>query len=447
MWQHSKCHGLTPKKVEDPSFHFVCSTCKRKEEDAKKPKIAPLKLGKNRPSASPKAQRAEVMPEAIGKAKDSGLPPHIQRQLDGVYIPPAHQNDHAVGGPSLSPQGQLQGPPGYQHPPVSNFAPRAPQQPWQGQMVPPPSRPGNSAYSGGYARSPPGNGYTGSSPHQQQHQNAHQNAVQSAGGHPGHPGYQPQLTAQQSGSGSYAANGMTASPHPFQSTPSSMQPHDARRPSFPQHSYYPPSNYRIPQPPQQSQQQRRGSAQLISGYSSPAKPKSSASPPQERFSTPSQRLNHQPAPPRLAQSPQTSFPPPVDQSQQGVPSPAKSSPHPAPHHSTQSPALVSTPSNTLRPPSANGPNAFETPKMPNQPRVGIVADGMSGPWPEGSKAIPQKHDQSPAPPSSAHAVGEMKIVPPVAALAPSPSQEAAGATGSIPVKKLPGEGNVANSSP
>lgn len=85
--------------------------------------------------------------------------------------------------------------------------------------------------------------------------------------------------------------------------------------------------------------------------------------------------------------------------------------------------------------------------MSNQLGDDIATDGMSGPWPEGSKAIPQKHDQSPAPPSSAHAVGEMKVVPPVAALAPSPSQEAAGAAGTIPVKKMPGEGSVADSSP
>ncbi|KAF1825812.1 uncharacterized protein K489DRAFT_301057, partial [Dissoconium aciculare CBS 342.82] len=46
VWQHSKCHGFTPKQAEREGFVFVCATCKRKEEDAKKPKIPSLKLGK-----------------------------------------------------------------------------------------------------------------------------------------------------------------------------------------------------------------------------------------------------------------------------------------------------------------------------------------------------------------------------------------------------------------
>lgn len=66
---------------------------------------------------------------------------------------------------------------------------------------------------------------------------------------------------------------------------------------------------------------------------------------------------------------------------------------------------------------------------------------MSGPWPESSKTIPQKHDQSPAPqplPASMLsrtpvAVGGAGILPPN--LAPSPVQVAQGEKGSVPVKK------------
>lgn len=74
---------------------------------------------------------------------------------------------------------------------------------------------------------------------------------------------------------------------------------------------------------------------------------------------------------------------------------------------------------------------------------GIAADGMSGPWPEGSKAIPTKNDQSPAPPSSSQTVGETKILPPVAPLAPSPQSLQMHGTvpgesvGNVPVKKMP----------
>lgn len=77
----------------------------------------------------------------------------------------------------------------------------------------------------------------------------------------------------------------------------------------------------------------------------------------------------------------------------------------------------------MRPGSRGGPSHASN----------VAADGMSGPWPESSKAIPQKHDQSPAPPSSAHALSERKIFPPATPLAPSPGQQAAGV---IPVKKM-----------
>jgi hypothetical protein len=66
----------------------------------------------------------------------------------------------------------------------------------------------------------------------------------------------------------------------------------------------------------------------------------------------------------------------------------------------------------------------------------VAADGMSGPWPEGSKAIPQKHDQSPAPPSTAQDIRDKSIFPPATPLAPSHSQQVAAETGSIPVKKM-----------
>ncbi|EGP91599.1 uncharacterized protein MYCGRDRAFT_33646, partial [Zymoseptoria tritici IPO323] len=44
VWQHSKCHGFAAKQAEKEDFSFICATCRRKEEDAKKPKIPPLKL-------------------------------------------------------------------------------------------------------------------------------------------------------------------------------------------------------------------------------------------------------------------------------------------------------------------------------------------------------------------------------------------------------------------
>ncbi|EXJ85944.1 hypothetical protein A1O1_06313 [Capronia coronata CBS 617.96] len=40
VWQHSKCLGISKSAAEKDDFHFVCDDCKRKEEDAKKPKIS-----------------------------------------------------------------------------------------------------------------------------------------------------------------------------------------------------------------------------------------------------------------------------------------------------------------------------------------------------------------------------------------------------------------------
>ncbi|OAL32783.1 hypothetical protein AYO20_07739 [Fonsecaea nubica] len=40
VWQHSKCLGISEPAAEKKDFHFVCKDCRRKEEDAKRPKIS-----------------------------------------------------------------------------------------------------------------------------------------------------------------------------------------------------------------------------------------------------------------------------------------------------------------------------------------------------------------------------------------------------------------------
>ncbi|RAL17209.1 putative PHD finger domain protein [Aspergillus homomorphus CBS 101889] len=44
VWQHSKCLGILKHEAEREDFHFVCDDCKRREEEAKRPKIPPLKF-------------------------------------------------------------------------------------------------------------------------------------------------------------------------------------------------------------------------------------------------------------------------------------------------------------------------------------------------------------------------------------------------------------------
>lgn len=414
VWQHSKCHNFSPKQVEKDGFHFVCAPCKRKEEDAKKPKIPTLKL-KKKESASPEAQRPSSRPSSSAANGPKGaLPDHIARQLDGGYYPSPHQSPatytQLANGPSLSPFGQAQGPPGYRYPPVGNFAPGShhappPQQPWSGSPLPPP-RPGSS----GYAQSPPppmANGYGSPPQHQYQHQNMHHNAVAASGGHP--PQHSPyQGHAPPNGYSPRAPGGM----YPM------TQPPPQQPPQYQQH----PNYQRPPQPPP-------AGGHLMNGFQSPSKGAAQAVPPQQRPPQQSYSYNGVPhySPQHPSQrppshSPNTHFVPP-DYRQMNAQSPKKASPAPNAYqqHPYQRPLAPSPapqnghhayPGQVLRPGSANGiPPQFETPQQQPQRTPSqqgnpspagansnhVAADGMSGPWPEGSKAIPQKHDRSPAP--------------------------------------------------
>ncbi|CAK4031548.1 hypothetical protein DOTSEDRAFT_49448 [Lecanosticta acicola] len=437
VWQHSKCHGFSPKQAESESFSFVCNTCKRKEEDAKKPKIPPLKLH-NRTSGSPEVSKSRPA-TASGQQSNSRLPDHLARQLDSL----PHQQNHPspgpfgqlTNGPSLLPHGQAQGSPGYRYPPVGNFAPQPTQQTWP--HAPPP-----------YATAP-SNSHAPAS-HQQQHLAAHHGAVASAGGHPAYHqpyGYPPQLNGYNPQASAGAHSMAHQSPQHYQYQPQ-LQPQP------PHGHYYPP----------QQQPQRRSSGQLMNGFQSPSKagPQASAASPQKYPTqsqgsipaSPPQSHQHQGQP--LARSPNTHLPPPTKKEHEASQSPIKSSPPPhlqqqPPHavsSSPQPPHITQTPHH-MKPPGMNGHQSTQqsshlrTPQMDARPGSAngnnIVADGMSGPWPQGSQAIPQKHDQSPAPPSSAHSIGEKRVFPPHTPLVPSSSQQVSAATGSVPVKKeMPG---------
>ncbi|GAQ08364.1 hypothetical protein ALT_5685 [Aspergillus lentulus] len=54
VWQHSKCLGIAQHDAEREDFHFICQDCKRREEEAKLPKLPPLKfkIGSSPPSAA-----------------------------------------------------------------------------------------------------------------------------------------------------------------------------------------------------------------------------------------------------------------------------------------------------------------------------------------------------------------------------------------------------------
>ena len=81
MWQHSACLGISQAEAEKDDFHFICRDCKRREEDAKKPKIPSLKFHIGSSSSPPTQKPRVVLPGANEGRKrksvegDAQMPP------------------------------------------------------------------------------------------------------------------------------------------------------------------------------------------------------------------------------------------------------------------------------------------------------------------------------------------------------------------------------------
>ncbi|KAL9131235.1 MAG: hypothetical protein Q9217_000777 [Psora testacea] len=125
VWQHSACLGISQQEAEKDDFHFLCHDCKRREEDAKKPKIPSLKFKLGSSSSPPNPKPKVVVPVANEARKlkfdDNGTQPsskkftnpdrshqHSQPQLPRP--PLSMQNGmHAtvMNGPLLSTYGQV----------------------------------------------------------------------------------------------------------------------------------------------------------------------------------------------------------------------------------------------------------------------------------------------------------------------------------------------------
>ncbi|KAM7192017.1 hypothetical protein V8F33_008595 [Rhypophila sp. PSN 637] len=63
VWQHSKCLGIEEKEAEADDFHFVCSTCRRREQAEKDhtPRIIKIKVkGHDSPSSSPPQKQTNI---------------------------------------------------------------------------------------------------------------------------------------------------------------------------------------------------------------------------------------------------------------------------------------------------------------------------------------------------------------------------------------------------
>lgn len=382
IWQHSKCHGIKEEDAESDDFHFVCNDCIKKEEEARKPKIPPLRLRMGA-SNSPQLERARpyLGPNGTPQPGVNGT-----RPIEGVFIyndsrfespRPASAHPHLMEGPALSPQGQSPGPPGY-HPHGPSHV-GIPQQAWNGTTLPPPPR----APSVGNASSPPRpqsqNGYTASPPPFQLHNQAHASAISSS-----HlPHHQPHVPNGQ--------NGFMGPPSP--------QKGGASRPS----SSYDDNNA------------RRSFHASNGATMTPQPPRPSMSP-----------GAHHIAPPTLSYSPNTSFPPPSrpQQFQQAAGhSPTKQTSSPVHDGSAMHPAPIYTPSSSQH---QHRHNATPQTHMSSHnilrpsPNAALLHSSPIPPLPLGNTPlIPQKHD-TPRP-VSRDSIGEIPVLPAGIKMSPSPA--------------------------
>lgn len=113
VWQHSKCLGISKAAAEQDDFHFVCADCRRKEDDAKKPKIS-LKFRAG-VSSSPPSSRDGPVAQSPQKL-----------QFDSVRVPKKRPAGLSPSQPPI-PNGYaaLQGSPPANHRPLT-YNPQSP---------------------------------------------------------------------------------------------------------------------------------------------------------------------------------------------------------------------------------------------------------------------------------------------------------------------------------
>lgn len=473
VWQHSACLGISQEAAEKEDFHFLCWDCKRREEDAKKPKIPSLKfhIGSSSSPPSQKPKPAQPTSNETLKRKPgdgiTGVPPskkfkimNTNRPAAKAYTPrPSHDDQNGMhatvmNGPSLSPQGQVQP---YLY--AGNAFP-------PGASSPPPTAPG---YTNNYGRPmPQPRGHKPHIPNQ-----THQPSYPASGYYPNQASFQsyqygyssfpasdqrPQSSYQPPNTGwsaRYTPPHATPPNQPSGPPPPSQNPFansfDTQRPlsSHAPHNIPPPiRNGPSLSPPQQSHlNMAPGPSQTpqTNAYTRPSP--ISALPPQ---GPPAFSPTKHPSPPtaRLMQPPSSSpvaHQPPFQPN--ASPSPGFSPTKQSPPHPAASPAA-----NTLQPPSPS-PVVHQPPFQPNAPpSLGFSPTKQSPPHPAASptanalqppSSSPVAHQpplQPTAPPSPGfsptkrspprsaapgHAIsGASTVLPPVAHLSPSATQQA-----------------------
>ncbi|KAE8147018.1 hypothetical protein BDV25DRAFT_161228 [Aspergillus avenaceus] len=124
IWQHSKCLGILQAEAEREDFHFICKDCKQREEEARMPKLPPLrfKVGSSPSSVvegddgakDPQASLSFAAPRNGSPSKHTSLQPslsHDASQPIPFQISPecrpqsAHATSHSPARASFSSKG------------------------------------------------------------------------------------------------------------------------------------------------------------------------------------------------------------------------------------------------------------------------------------------------------------------------------------------------------
>ncbi|RMZ83825.1 hypothetical protein DV737_g1437, partial [Chaetothyriales sp. CBS 132003] len=93
VWQHSKCLGIAKAAAEKDDFHFVCDDCRRKEEDANRPKIL-LKFSKapsSPPTPAPQKARFAGVEVPVNRSPSKAAL-HNNLLLSHIYLLFSHNN-------------------------------------------------------------------------------------------------------------------------------------------------------------------------------------------------------------------------------------------------------------------------------------------------------------------------------------------------------------------
>ena len=158
VWQHSKCLKITKVEADSKDFNFVCQDCKRKEEEANRPKIS-LKLNMGSSPAAPKPATMVPAPPRASQFAGVEIPRNMQYQsrpqapVPNGYATQQYPAQHyAQQSRPVYSQPQTNGHTGYnmqqpghatyQHP----HAGLPPQQPAYASSVSPPVRPAQVQY-------------------------------------------------------------------------------------------------------------------------------------------------------------------------------------------------------------------------------------------------------------------------------------------------------------